>query len=1781
MSLLEKRLKKNLINKEINKTINSLTTEENKLRTKKQPSGFMTLDQYISSLTKDNFKELIDTDIDNRIRLLGDTPKAMSKNMSEYVLILELFQNLKKEIGLSKLTIQKKKTYGNVISEKQKQILKITNDILEYRRLNSLEEEFINRQVVSIAMKNIKTKHLDYITSVDTSDLESNLKVILNEIHIVLVDQLYREEKAIIQYKKENNKKFRFIQYPHPKKIWQYSNIEINLENAESQIHNISQYMDLLFQLKQFIKKLPSIKRIGLVTRNTQMEKFSADEMKQIRQNLLRVVDDATKKIIQILLNPYFDLIKSQRNNNVINYFTNPYIEKGTDKIFVYDVINEFSALVRDTQNSNNMMYMFENLYKGIIDHIDLFDGPAGRLERVKMINWITQIEDKYNYDYYNLKKDIALEQIIYRIVLNKKKQSNKEITLSDILSSMPKEKPVNVKKEVQKLVKNMPKDKWAFLKKQILITTWNMRKQELPLSWYKIIAKTSSIDYLLVHFTGFFYQYQHIYGVYPYEMKNDSIEKFREWQKKRIDNGKFFNEYIKHYVDLNNKKFLFFNKTTGLIDVDMNKAQTTIQSLGQSVRDAYDNVVKLLQLVGGNVEHNSSIQRCRHEDIQKEIDELIKIDGTQERVAQLDKEKQECQIQTDQGMVCKFCSVRLEQILDSAPETYDEMERRRFNQQLEDIEVGYQEIQRQELEKKMISLTETYMNDIIKITNASVKTVISNLDTESRNISRQEVDKIKREIVMIIMSNERNIFNSIQNVYAKHLSKEVDNQSIKFQIMNDIVKMLVVIYYTRKFAFLTPEIKTPINIQKMYNDISTIKSSLQMDLYDFEFQLNYPIIIYNQAVSIYNNSENDHMDEDNREILESNINNLRDEELEIVTATFGISKETEQQMINELKMRKVQTKKQGVKETDEIMNKIIDKSIETYDERLQTTLTSQDNLNTSVSLLTTIVSKYLGKQVSKNINYSEYKQLFENLFYWSRPENQNNPTFEEYKEKVERLFHPDISNLQLLNQLRVFFNERYDKIKYLIKIVNGYNDLLKINVNDTNIRYMNINNKAYLKGKKSEIELHKEFILNISLIFGDNHMSLVLLNKILNNKIFQNKILSLQENYGDEIRDLLLKINNEYDELVKVELLYKQYETTEIICPICPSHISESNINISLHLQEEHGTYISGNQFQIIRPMKTQCPYCPYNGKDIYTHIKNIHIDLTEVQSLYQSGMEKRYDAHLRILWEKHGSKTPTLKKMENLDNKINLLEIYQTYCDQNIGNNLKLHKFENSKCLYCNRTFTKITADGINYHLALKHATNMKNYIEQLNKRYCLKNNYLDIAKISDDCLMKDLSLLIPSMNRWELLRKVTPVHKILIDTIINKVKLYKQSLLGKYRKIKPDGNFENESLDVIDQIYNMKIDTRDYILPIDTIQQLYKPYEEILSDKTIKTIFKSKQILKWQNILNNIDHSSGNMTIKDGKKKIKELVVNNAQKWLKENVGDIEMFENQIGMKLPIMKMEKYREPLLKGDRTKQLVQNVRSVILNLSKLNNGILNPYMHNTYLLSQSTEQQGGSNNQDKIKPCKEKINIISQEKWENENLDNLIYIKWPTRTDCYLTNELLEHLNQSQKMVKWVPNTKGKKLDNKTGMGYVPKKNSEKYIALYPVRNWVSVQSLKQILNTRVRHFKAVSKEVARLGNENGSFGASEKHAQEEEPVWILKFDWNNIDKYMTNEEESAETDLIEESEESEEERSETSNVPLFMDSEDSEESGEDIEINLGPITSTTQIGGCDVCTI
>lgn len=479
MSLLKKRLKKNIINKEINKTIDSLTTQEQEQRRSNQVVKFMSVNQYAEAFKKD-FPEFIKNDINNRIQALSGTPQEMNKRMNDFVLILDLLKNVKQEIGQSSLSPKKKREFGSLVSENQKKILKLTNEILEYRRLASLEQEFINKQVVDLAMKNIQEKHLTFLTK-DTSTLETNLKMILNEIHIVLVDQLYKEEKTIIQYQRdEQGRRVKYIKYPHPKQLWDATTIEINLENAESQIHNISQYMELLATLKAKIQRLPNRQRLGQITRKQRGEKLtnSNEEFKQILGNLTKVVDDATEKFVKVLMNPYFELVKSKPNSTT-NYLMNPYIKRDSDMVFVYDVIQEFSALFRDTKQSKpeGILHMFEAMAKMMIENIKLFDGQGGRLERVKMINWISQMEEKYQKDMFKIKKEIAVDQNIHRIVLEQRKEKNFTISLEDILKSMPVPKKVDQANEVRKLIKSLKKDAWSSIRKQILTITWNTRK--------------------------------------------------------------------------------------------------------------------------------------------------------------------------------------------------------------------------------------------------------------------------------------------------------------------------------------------------------------------------------------------------------------------------------------------------------------------------------------------------------------------------------------------------------------------------------------------------------------------------------------------------------------------------------------------------------------------------------------------------------------------------------------------------------------------------------------------------------------------------------------------------------------------------------------------------------------------------------------------------------------------------------------------------------------------------------------------------------------------------------------------------------------------------------------------------------------------------------------------------------------------------------------------------------------------------------------------------------
>ena len=125
---------------------------------------------------------------------------------------------------------------------------------------------------------------------------------------------------------------------------------------------------------------------------------------------------------------------------------------------------------------------------------------------------------------------------------------------------------------------------------------------------------------------------------------------------------------------------------------------------------------------------------------------------------------------------------------------------------------------------------------------------------------------------------------------------------------------------------------------------------------------------------------------------------------------------------------------------------------------------------------------------------------------------------------------------------------------------------------------------------------------------------------------------------------------------------------------------------------------------------------------------MKEVHLQVKDLDKLHKSGMEERYQSQLRLTWEKYGDKNiiPTMQQMVNLDKKIDMMELYQAYCDENMENNLKRHNFVKNKCTYCQRSVAGIASDAFGKKAEM-HAKEMKEYVDMLNKRYCLQNDFM----------------------------------------------------------------------------------------------------------------------------------------------------------------------------------------------------------------------------------------------------------------------------------------------------------------------------------------------------------------------------------------------------------------------------------------------------------------------
>lgn len=155
------------------------------------------------------------------------------------------------------------------------------------------------------------------------------------------------------------------------------------------------------------------------------------------------------------------------------------------------------------------------------------------------------------------------------------------------------------------------------------------------------------------------------------------------------------------------------------------------------------------------------------------------------------------------------------------------------------------------------------------------------------------------------------------------------------------------------------------------------------------------------------------------------------------------------------------------------------------------------------------------------------------------------------------------------------------------------------------------------------------------------------------------------------------------------------------------------------------------------------------------------------------------------------------------------------------------------------------------------------------------------------------------------------------------------------------------------------------------------------------------------------------------------------------------------------------------------------------------------------YIIAPSTKREELDDKQKFINMCKENIDFISQEKWEDVD-GTIIQIQWNSdiSPDCYTIEDIKQFMkNDRIYAIEWVknPNTSDDISieEQNMGRGYYPNPNGSKFIKLWPLDYYVTLKSLKKLLLSSERTFKAKSLGKKRLGNLNGTFGVSELHGQ------------------------------------------------------------------------------------
>ncbi len=556
------------------------------------------------------------------------------------------------------------------------------------------------------------------------------------------------------------------------------------------------------------------------------------------------------------------------------------------------------------------------------------------------------------------------------------------------------------------------------------------------------------------------------------------------------------------------------------------------------------------------------------------------------------------------------------------------------------------------------------------------------------------------------------------------------------------------------------------------------------------------------------------------------------------------------------------------------------------------------------VDMMEPTISAYAFPRTGINpLNLYQYAQ------YMSRAENRDNinPHFDSYNkahkdvmlyEKLSKMF-PNIDYRLVKKYIRQMFMDRYNlitdarnnleflvQLKKLASVVDGRGTLSSIVVASEKKNFI-------YESELGVVSLEHSFFRNMknNLNVSALQMSYSALNSLVNSAAF---IDMIRNKITFDITDALAQVEAELKSYGAMMHYFEKLADVIYLCPVC-DRSDTHNVNVKHHLSTHH---ISTNDnLRTIRPLiytsemdwfKGEsnyekgyiCPYCPYRAehKQLYTHIKDDHMNLKNSLELFQEAETRRYYAHLEKLYNENKSgydktlEAVTIHFEENkeimeaaqrFDNLDDAGKYFVLFCDKNVDAFTTMrHVYVNNQCVYCSRSVARVHQEAL--QAGEDHVKNLVKNIEkrlkELNMHYCLLNHVPEIHKkpcaqkrkmLSNLLNGKDTVLLHKLLSAdvsWELNRKLDHVPFRVAKHLTDIVEQYKSNVRNDYSGDIP---FDMAPLDEIDAIY-ARLENRieGYYRKYDKnyLQYVSSPYRS-LTKKAKEEIFFNTDILNLE--------------------------------------------------------------------------------------------------------------------------------------------------------------------------------------------------------------------------------------------------------------------------------------------------------------------------------------------